>query len=159
MQKGLGSNRGTSILWFLGLCLLMVEAVITALSYKLCDYSFHPIVLLFFAFLSLATVVGALLYMFMKNPAYLIAEKGQLTTLLSFQEMAKHNSPDLLRWALMKADISKIGEGEAGYTDDTDVPDEEVLAEPEVGNVEEADEEKAALEELLEQLRESEQHV
>ena len=79
-------KAGQSILWFLGACLLFSEGTIgyVATNKEKLDGGW----VLLFAFLCLLTVLVALLRMFQLNPAFIMAERGDVVQLALIQQLA-----------------------------------------------------------------------
>ena len=95
--------------------------------------------LLGFGFASLFVVLAALVAMFVRNPAFITAETGQLIPLELIQSIARTNDPGILRHLITQIPIDAWTNGEsvAVEPDDEDTVD---LAEPtDVDDLDEVD--------------------
>jgi len=92
-------KAGKSVLWFLGACLLFSQSLMAVVA-KI-ETSIGGGWILFFGFLCLVSVLVSLLTMFLRNPAFLTAERGDLIPLSLIQHIAKDNNPDLLKQLIL----------------------------------------------------------
>lgn len=110
-------KAGKSILWFLGACLFFSQGLITAVAKAFT--SVEGTWVLLFGFLCLAMVLGTLLIMFIQNPTFITAERGDLVPLSIIQQVARQNNPDLLKQLIVALSpdawvSSEVGDEEVG---------------------------------------------
>ncbi len=102
-------KAGQSILWFLGACLLFSETLVAGVAKAYTDVEGSWVLL--FGFLCLTIVIVALLVMFITNPAFIIAERGDLVSLTLIQQLARDNHPDLFKRIMnLKPELWTSGE-------------------------------------------------
>ncbi len=123
-------KSGKSILWFLGACLIFTEGTIAAIAKVSSTISGGWILL--FGFLSLMTVLTALLTMFDRNPAFILAGQGELVPLSILQAIALNNNPTLLKYLITRLPPSIWIHGETDAEEDK----QENVPEPEVSDTE-----------------------
>lgn len=94
------NRAGQSVLWFLGACLVFSDGIIAVAANisKQIDGGW----ILVFGFLVLIAVLCALLYMFKRDPAFLIAERGDLVSISLIRELIPRigNDPKLISLVL-----------------------------------------------------------
>ncbi|MHC4087053.1 MAG: hypothetical protein ACYSWZ_01575 [Planctomycetota bacterium] len=111
-------NSGKSVLWFLGACLVFSQGIFTAVAKIYTTVDGESVLL--FGFLSLATVLGALLLMFRQNPAFLTAERQDLVNLSLIQEVARKNNPRLLTYLIRTLSPETWTSGEVEVKEEQD---------------------------------------
>lgn len=92
----MSSSKPTSVLIFLGACLAFAEALAGAVA-ALNKEHVSAITVLVFGTINLAMVLGVLVYMFWKNPAFLVAERADLVPLALLERIADEEDPRLVR--------------------------------------------------------------
>jgi len=109
-------KAGRSVLWFLGACMAFTQAVIgtVARAYTGIDGSW----VLLFGFMCLTIVLTALVIMFVRNPAFITAERGDLVPLSLIQQVARGNNPELLKELLKSISSAAWTTGETDKVDD-----------------------------------------
>ena len=123
-------NAGRSVLWFLGACLIFTDATIAVVARS--GEGLHGAWILVFGVLSLAAILGALLFMFKQSPAFLVAEHGDLAPLTLIQGILRSHSPHLAKLLIERIPTAAWSGGtvdepaEPSEEDEDLPPDEEV---------------------------------
>jgi hypothetical protein len=111
-------NAGKSVLWFLGACLVFSQGIISVVA-KIYT-TVHGEWVLFFGFLCLVTVLGALFLMFRRNPAFLTAERQDLVSLSLIQAVARESNPKILTYLIRTLSPEVWNSGEVDIEDEQD---------------------------------------
>ena len=131
-------KAGKSILWFLGACLIFSQGLITAVAKAFTSVDGTWVLL--FGFLCLAIVLATLLTMFIRNPSFITAERGELVPLSIIQQVARQNNPDLLKQLIVTLSPESWVSGEV----EEEEPPGEIEHEMEELEVDEGDGEDSA---------------
>jgi hypothetical protein len=122
-------KAGKSVLWFLGGCMVFTQVVISIVSKSYSNIGGGWI--LFFGFMCLLVVLTALIIMFVRNPVFITAERGDLVPLTLIQHVARNSNPELLRQLVTSISSSAwlIGEVDAGEDEDTETEEAQLMEE------------------------------
>jgi len=104
------TGKPTSVLVFLGSCLLFAESLAGVARYL--DKSMSGLWVLAFGTINLVLVVGALLFMFWYKPEFLTAERGDIVMLRAIEAIVAHNDPKLVRELIRKVDWRRVVAGD-----------------------------------------------
>ena len=109
------NKTGKTVLWFLAGCMAFTEAALT-MTAKLNDVKSAWV--LAFGLLSLIAILTALVIMYKKDPAFLLAQSRDVTLLSLIKSMASQNSPELFKQLIEKLDLSSLRGEEKGEEDE-----------------------------------------
>lgn len=130
-------KAGRSVLWFLGACMVFTDAVIGVVAKTSTTVTGDA--LLMFGFASLLAILAALVAMFIRNPAFITAEKGQLIPLELIQSIARTSDPGVLRHLITQIPASAWTTGESVAVEPDDDETEDLAEDTDVDDFDEMD--------------------
>lgn len=104
-------RAGSSVLWFLVGCLVLVNAIATISSGVV--GSKQPglaLSILLYSLASMAMILACLMCMFRSDPTHLLAHKEDIRFIEAFRMLSAHTDPSLLQNLISRMDPSLLGE-------------------------------------------------